>query len=76
MKNINGDMVNVTQGDLIHGTVTYNSTSRAYYVFTEVTGSVTGNTSFTIPVQKTLEGVYKNYTIAYVVFEKKAKKCS
>eukprot|EP01012_Entosiphon_sulcatum_P052037 TRINITY_DN71494_c0_g1_i1.p1 TRINITY_DN71494_c0_g1~~TRINITY_DN71494_c0_g1_i1.p1 ORF type:complete len:239 (+),score=37.97 TRINITY_DN71494_c0_g1_i1:23-718(+) len=61
----------VKPGDVLFGSVTFDQNKQAYtMVHSDLT---TGwNVTTTIPVQRTLSGAYKKYTIAYFVFEKEA----
>ncbi len=58
---------------MLYGNVTFDEVAQEYRVFHS--SSDGWSVTSTIKVQKHLDGVYKNYTIAYFVFEKVAK-CS
>jgi hypothetical protein len=58
-------------GDVLYGNVTFNEESQSYtLVHTDLTDGWAVST--TIPVQRNSDGSFKNYTIAYFVFEKPA----
>jgi hypothetical protein len=70
--NQNSQSHQVNAGDILHGTVTFNGEDQQSYTLTQ-TDLTTGKTSQqTIPVQKK-NGVHKNYTVQYVVYEKVAQ---
>ncbi len=58
---------------MLYGNVTFDEAAQEYNIFHSSSDGWSVVT--TIKVQKHLDGVYKNYTIAYFVFEKVAK-CS
>jgi len=70
--NYNSDSQTVSPGDVLFGSVTYVAENNTYTIYHSdmTTGwSVTSS----IPIQTDNSGNYKNYTIAYVVYEKDAE---
>eukprot|EP00475_Leptophrys_vorax_P017552 TRINITY_DN2418_c0_g1_i1.p1 TRINITY_DN2418_c0_g1~~TRINITY_DN2418_c0_g1_i1.p1 ORF type:complete len:275 (+),score=69.42 TRINITY_DN2418_c0_g1_i1:108-932(+) len=69
--NINSDSHTVQPGDILFGSVKFNEGAQTYTVYhSDLNDSWSVSTD--IPVQQTYSGDYKNFTIAYVVFEKDA----
>jgi len=68
--NFNSDSHDVRPGDTLYGNVTFNPDRQSYTIYHSSSDgwSVTNE----IPVQQDRSGVYKNYTIFYVVYEKVA----
>ena len=56
---------------MLYGNITFDEAAQAYTVFHS--SSDGWHVTTTIKVQRHLDGVYKNYTIAYFVFEKVAQ---
>lgn len=70
--NEDSDQYGVSAGDQLYGKITYNGDAKQSYTLSQ-TDVTTGQTSsMTIPVQK-LNGVHKNYTVQYIVYEKVAQ---
>eukprot|EP01090_Pellita_catalonica_P010974 TRINITY_DN22437_c0_g1_i1.p1 TRINITY_DN22437_c0_g1~~TRINITY_DN22437_c0_g1_i1.p1 ORF type:complete len:235 (+),score=34.41 TRINITY_DN22437_c0_g1_i1:32-736(+) len=66
--NFNSEMHDVSPGDVIFGSVKYNPSNHSYTLFAQdltIGWSVSSN----IEIQKDVSGHYKNYTLAYFVFE-------
>jgi hypothetical protein len=68
--NQNSPQKNVKPGDLLFGSITYEPATNSYTVFHN--SSSGGSVSMNIPIQKDRAGAFKNYSIAYFVFEKTA----
>lgn len=66
--NENSESHRVSAGDTVYGSVTFNAAKQQYTMFHKDLNNK-WNVSTTIDVQQK-NGVYKNYTIAYFVFEK------
>jgi len=62
----------VSAGDLIYGSVTFNGNSAQSYNMYHKDLTIGWSVNSTIAVQKEANGNYKQYTIAYFVFEKVA----
>lgn len=58
-------------GDLLYGSITFNPANQSYTIYHNVSGSTTWEVSTNIKVQKKNKE-FKNYTIAYFVYEKVA----
>mmetsp|Transcript_50600 Transcript_50600/g.58227 ORF Transcript_50600/g.58227 Transcript_50600/m.58227 type:complete len:267 (+) Transcript_50600:64-864(+) len=70
--NLDSDQYTVMAGDQLWGKITYNGDEKQSYTLSQ-TDVTTGQTSqMTVPVQK-VNGVYKNYTVQYIVYEKVAQ---
>lgn len=69
--NENSQQYNVAPGDVLHGSMTYVPSSDSYVVkqLDETSGQ---SVSMTIKVQKGRNGIAKNYTLPYIVYEKTA----
>jgi len=69
--NYNSAQHQVKAGDLLYGSITFNPNNQSYTIYHNVSGSTTWEVSTNIVVQKDgRKGGYKNYTIAYFVYEK------
>lgn len=70
--NVDSTSYNVNAGDQLYGKITFDGDDKQTYTLSQ-TDVTTGQTSsMTIPVQKH-NGVHKNYTIQYIVYEKVAQ---
>lgn len=69
--NYDSDATTVNPGDVLFGSVTYVPENNTYTIFHSDQTSGWSVTS-SIPIQQDDSGNYKNYTIAYIVFEKDA----
>ncbi len=52
--------------------ITYTPGNESYSIYHNVSGSTTWQVTSSIPIQKDHSGQYKNYSIAYFVYEKVA----
>lgn len=69
--NIDSDSTTVNPGDVLYGSVTYVPENNTYTIYHSDLNS--GWSVYTsIPIQQDNNGNYKNYTIAYIVYEKDA----
>jgi len=70
--NYDSKSFDVSAGDVLYGNVTYVESTQSYLmVHVDMTTGAT--VSSTIAIQKQSNGDYKEYTIAYFVFEKEAR---
>ena len=70
--NQNSAMHQVNAGDRLLGQITYNGDTAHSYYLRQTDTTASKDSSQTIAVQKDNNGNYKNFTIAYIVFEKVA----
>jgi len=69
--NYNSDSTTVQPGDVLFGSVSYESSNNSYTIYhSDMTSGWEVYSS--IPIQQDDSGNFKNYTIAYVVYEKDA----
>ena len=68
--NINSKQHDVAPGDELYGSITYEPASNSYVIYHN--SSDGWSVSTPIPIQRDARGGYKNYSIAYFVYEKVA----
>jgi hypothetical protein len=71
-RNVDSTSQATTTGNVLHGEIVFNGVNEQSYTVsqTDLTQGLTSR--MTIPVQKDSNGVHKNFTVLYVVFEKLA----
>ena len=62
----------VQAGDLLYGSLTYDARRNSMVIYHNVSGSTSWEVTTVIPIQSGSNGVPKNYSIAYIVYEKDA----
>ena len=75
--NHNSPAINVTAGDVLHGSIVYNGDSQNSYTIVQKNLNTGEQSSQTVPVEKDPStGNYKDYTVLYVVYEKNMWPCN
>lgn len=71
--NKNSQQHSVNAGDQLHGQITFNGESEQSYTLIQTDVTTGQSSQMVIPVQRGSDGLHKNYTIQYIVYEKVAQ---